>query len=151
MRSGGRVRITAQLIHAPTDRHLWARSYERRLEDVLALQGELSRAIAEEVRITVGAKEARRLTPERAVNPDAYDDYLLGRHHWNLRSGAGARPRARALPGGRRGRTRTSRSPTPAWPSAYAPGSPSATSRPRRARGAEGRGTTRAGAGPRAR
>jgi len=45
MRSGGRVRITAQLIHGPTDRHLWAHSYERRLEDVLALQGELVRAV----------------------------------------------------------------------------------------------------------
>src|SRR6185436_1365959 len=55
LRSGGRVRITAQLIHAPTDRHLWAHSYERPLEDVLALQGELSRAIAEEVRITLAA------------------------------------------------------------------------------------------------
>jgi Tfp pilus assembly protein PilF len=80
------VRITAQLIHAATDHHLWARSYERRMEDVLALQGELSRAIAEEVRLTVGAKERQRLTPERTVKPEAYDAYLLGRHHWNLRT-----------------------------------------------------------------
>ena len=86
VRSGGRVRITAQLVHAPTDRHLWARSYERRLEDVLALQGELSRAIAEEVRLTVGTKESQRLTPERTVKPEAYDAYLLGRHHWNQRT-----------------------------------------------------------------
>ena len=86
VRSGGRVRITAQLVHAPTDRHLWARSYERRMEDVLALQGELSRAIAEEVRLTVGTKESQRLTPERTVKPEAYDAYLLGRHHWNLRT-----------------------------------------------------------------
>jgi TolB-like protein/DNA-binding winged helix-turn-helix (wHTH) protein/Tfp pilus assembly protein PilF len=86
VRSGGRVRITAQLIHAASDRHLWARSYERRLEDVLALQGELSRAIADEVRITVGTNESRRLTRERPVNPDAYDAYLLGRHHWNQRT-----------------------------------------------------------------
>jgi TolB-like protein/DNA-binding winged helix-turn-helix (wHTH) protein/Tfp pilus assembly protein PilF len=86
VRSGGRVRITAQLIHAPTDRHLWARSYERPLEDVLALQGELSRAIAEEVHLTLGAQDTRRLTPERPVKPDAYDAYLLGRHHWNQRT-----------------------------------------------------------------
>src|SRR6185503_17481955 len=59
VRSGGRVRITAQLVHAPTDRHLWAHSYERRLEDVLALQGELARAIAEAVQISVGPKEGR--------------------------------------------------------------------------------------------
>jgi Tfp pilus assembly protein PilF len=86
VRSGGRVRITAQLVHAPTDRHLWAHSYERPLEDVLALQGELSRAIAEEVRLTIGKKESQRLTPERTVKPQAYDAYLLGRHHWNLRT-----------------------------------------------------------------
>ncbi len=59
VRSAGRVRITAQLIHAPTDRHLWGHSYERRLEDVLALQDEVSRAIAEEVRITVTSDSAR--------------------------------------------------------------------------------------------
>jgi TolB-like protein/DNA-binding winged helix-turn-helix (wHTH) protein/Tfp pilus assembly protein PilF len=86
VRSGGRVRITAQLIHAATDRHVWARSYERPLEDVLVMQGEISRAIAEEVRITVGTKASRRLTPERAVQPEAYDAYLLGRHHWNQRT-----------------------------------------------------------------
>lgn len=86
VRSGGRVRISAQLIHAPTDRHLWAHSYERRVEDVLALQGELARAIAEEVRVTVGTRESRRLMSARQVNPDAYDAYLLGRHLWNQRT-----------------------------------------------------------------
>jgi TolB-like protein/DNA-binding winged helix-turn-helix (wHTH) protein/tetratricopeptide (TPR) repeat protein len=86
VRSAGRVRITAQLIHAPTDRHLWAHSYERRLEDVLALQDEVSRAIAEEVRITVTTDSARRPARARAVNPEAYDAYLLGRHHWRQRS-----------------------------------------------------------------
>jgi TolB-like protein/DNA-binding winged helix-turn-helix (wHTH) protein len=86
VRSGGRVRITAQLVHAPTDRHLWAQGYERRLEDVLALQGELARAIAEEVRVTVGMRESRRLSSARVVKPDAYDAYLLGRHLWNQRT-----------------------------------------------------------------
>jgi TolB-like protein/DNA-binding winged helix-turn-helix (wHTH) protein len=86
VRSGGRVRISAQLVYAPADRHLWAQSYERRLEDVLTLQGELARAIAEAVRITVGTKEGRRLGVQRAVKPDAYDAYLLGRHHWNQRT-----------------------------------------------------------------
>ena len=86
VRSAGRVRITAQLIHAPSDRHLWAHSYERRLEDVLALQDEVSRAIAEEVRITVTTDSARPPAPARPVNPEAYDAYLLGRHHWRQRS-----------------------------------------------------------------
>jgi tetratricopeptide (TPR) repeat protein len=83
-RSAGRVRITAQLIHAPTDRHLWAYTYERRLEDVLALQDEVSRAIAQEVRITVTGDRAP--AQARSVNPEAYDAYLLGRHHWRQRS-----------------------------------------------------------------
>ena len=88
MRSAGRVRITAQLIHAPTDRHLWAHSYERGLEDVLALQDEVSRAIAKEVRITVTSDSASAQRPARtrSVNPEAYDAYLLGRHHWRQRS-----------------------------------------------------------------
>jgi DNA-binding winged helix-turn-helix (wHTH) protein/TolB-like protein/Tfp pilus assembly protein PilF len=89
VRSGGRVRVTAQLVHAPTDRHLWAHGYERPLEDVLTLQGELARAIAEQVRVTVGAKEGRRLGVQRAVKPDAYDSYLLGRHQWNQRTQQG--------------------------------------------------------------
>src|SRR4249920_702231 len=89
VRSAGRVRITAQLVHAPTDRHLWAHSYERRLEDVLSLQGELARAIAEQVRVTVSAKEGQRLGVQRAVKPDAYDSYLLGRHQWNQRTEQG--------------------------------------------------------------
>src|SRR5262245_36085711 len=86
VRSGGRVRVTAQLIHAPTDRHRWARTYERRMEDVLALQGELARAIAEAVRVTVGTKEGRRFDVQRPVKPEAYEAYLLGRHHWNQRT-----------------------------------------------------------------
>jgi TolB-like protein/DNA-binding winged helix-turn-helix (wHTH) protein/Flp pilus assembly protein TadD len=86
VRAGGSVRITAQLIEAATDRHLWAHSYERRLEDVLALQGDVARAIAEAVRITVAGAEVRRPPSERSVNPDAYDAYLLGLHHWSQRS-----------------------------------------------------------------
>ena len=86
VRSGGRVRINAQLIHAATDRHLWARSFERRLEDVLVLQGEVSRAIAAEVLATVGASDLRRPARERAVKPDAYDAYLLGMYQWNQRT-----------------------------------------------------------------
>ena len=86
VRSGGRVRISAQLVHASTDRHLWAQSYERPLEDVLTLQGELARAVAEAVRVTVGTGESRRLMSARVVKPDAYDAYLLGRHQWNQRT-----------------------------------------------------------------
>src|SRR2546428_11437116 len=49
-RAGGRVRVTAQLIHAATDTHLWARDYERDLADILKLESEVARAIADEIR-----------------------------------------------------------------------------------------------------
>ena len=81
LRVGQRVRITAQLIHAPTDRHLWARSYDRELTDVLALQAEVARAIAQAVQVEVRPEERRRT----AVEPDAYEAYLKGRFYWSMR------------------------------------------------------------------
>jgi TolB-like protein/tetratricopeptide (TPR) repeat protein len=89
LRVGDRVRITAQLIDARSDRHLWARSYERDLTDVLGLQMEVARAIADEIRITVSPAERDRMRRERAVRPDAYEAYLRGRFHWNKRTRAG--------------------------------------------------------------
>ncbi len=80
-RSGERVRIIAQLLYAPTDRHLWAESYERDLRGVLQLQSELARAIAEEVRVQLTPQEQARLAAARPVNPEAYEAYLRGRFH----------------------------------------------------------------------
>jgi serine/threonine protein kinase/tetratricopeptide (TPR) repeat protein len=81
--SGQRVRITAQLIQASTERHLWAKSYERDLKDVLGLQGEVARDIAREIQVTLTPQEHARLTSSRPVNSEAYDAYLKGRYHWN--------------------------------------------------------------------
>ncbi len=83
LRSGNRVRITAQLIQAATDRHLWSESYERDLRDVLALQDEVARAIATEVKIKLSPQEQTRLASARPVNPEAYEAYLKGRYEWN--------------------------------------------------------------------
>jgi TolB-like protein/Tfp pilus assembly protein PilF len=83
LKADGRVRITAQLIHAESDRHLWAESYERDLRDVLALQGEMARTIAGEVQVTLTPDEERRLAAARAVNPEASEAYLRGRYFWN--------------------------------------------------------------------
>ncbi len=77
-RSGNRVRITAQLIYAPADRHLWAASYERELSDILALQGEVSRAIANQVEIKLSPERQVHLASLRQVNPQAYEAYLRG-------------------------------------------------------------------------
>jgi TolB-like protein/DNA-binding winged helix-turn-helix (wHTH) protein/Tfp pilus assembly protein PilF len=89
MRSGGQVRITAQLIEASDDKHLWAQSYDGELRDALALQSRVARAIAEEIRINVKPKEQAALKNVKAVNPDAYEAYLKGRYFWNKRTADG--------------------------------------------------------------
>jgi serine/threonine protein kinase/tetratricopeptide (TPR) repeat protein len=83
MRSGNRVRITAQLIDARQDRHLWANNYEREMTDVLALQSEVVQAIAREIRAEVTPRERDRLTSARHVDPESYEAYLKGRFFWN--------------------------------------------------------------------
>ncbi|MGH9532125.1 MAG: protein kinase domain-containing protein, partial [Terriglobales bacterium] len=91
LRSGDRVRITAQLIHAPTDRHLWAESYEREMRDVLSLQSDVAHAVAREIRITLSPQDEARFSPAAGVNPEAYQAYLKGRYHWNQRTEDGFR------------------------------------------------------------
>ncbi len=83
LRSGERVRITVQLIHVATNRNLWADSYERDLRDVLALQREVARTIAGEIRIKLTPQEQVQLGSARPVNPEAYDYYLRGRFYAN--------------------------------------------------------------------
>lgn len=78
-RSGQRVRVTAQLIQASTDQHLWAEIYDRDLGDILNVQSEVADAIAQQVRAQVTPTERAQLRSPHAVNPAAYDDYLRGR------------------------------------------------------------------------
>ncbi|HKW32719.1 MAG TPA: tetratricopeptide repeat protein [Candidatus Acidoferrum sp.] len=82
-RSGGRVRITAQLIEARADQHLWAESYERDLRDVLALQGEVAGDIAAEIRVKLTPQERASITGARPLNPEAHEAYLQGLYFWN--------------------------------------------------------------------
>ena len=82
-RSGDKVRITAQLIDARADRHLWAKSFERDSRDVLALQSELASAIASEINVQLTPGEQARLTSAQSVNPEAHDAYLKGRYFFN--------------------------------------------------------------------
>src|SRR5467141_3939223 len=81
MRSGNRVRITAQLLHAPTDKHLWAEAYERDLGDVLRLQNEVAQAIVLQVRAQLTPQQQARFRSAGSVNPDAYEAYLRGRYY----------------------------------------------------------------------
>ncbi len=78
-RSGDKVGITVQLIHAPSDRHLWAKSYERDLRDVLALQREVAQAITDEIKAKLTPPEKARMASARSVNSEAYENYLRGR------------------------------------------------------------------------
>jgi TolB-like protein/DNA-binding winged helix-turn-helix (wHTH) protein/Flp pilus assembly protein TadD len=81
MRSGQRVRITAQLLYGPTDKHLWADTYDRDLGDVLTLQSDVAQAIAQQVRAQLTPQQQARLGAPHPVNPEAYDSYLKGRYY----------------------------------------------------------------------
>ena len=89
LRSGHRVRITAQLIDATKESHLWAESYERDLRNVLTLQSDVAQAIAHEVRVRLTPQERAHFAEVHPVEPEAYEAYLKGRYHWNRRSGEG--------------------------------------------------------------
>jgi tetratricopeptide (TPR) repeat protein len=89
LRSGDQVRITAQLIDASTDKHLWSQSYEGDLRDTLALQNSVARAIADQIRINLTPQEQAALKSVKVVNPEAYESYLKGRYFWNKRTADG--------------------------------------------------------------
>lgn len=83
LRSGDRVRVTAQLIHGISDEHLWADSFERDVRDLFGLQREVARAIALQVNATLTPEEQARLARGETVEPRASEAYLRGRNHWN--------------------------------------------------------------------
>lgn len=83
IRAGDRVRITAQLVHAATDKHLWAESYDRELSEVLGLQSEVARTIAEQIRVKLTPHEREQLKRPRKVMAEVYESYLKGRFHFN--------------------------------------------------------------------
>jgi TolB-like protein/DNA-binding winged helix-turn-helix (wHTH) protein/Tfp pilus assembly protein PilF len=85
-RSGEQVRITAKLIRLPTERSLWADSYDGDVKDALALQNRIARTIAAKIQTTLSGGETAALASARVVNPDAYDAYLKGRFFWNKRT-----------------------------------------------------------------
>ena len=89
LRSGNQVRITAQLILAAADKHLWAKSYEGDLRDTFALQSQVARSIANEIRIELTPHEKAVLEHTKHVNAAAYEAYLKGRYFWNKRTADG--------------------------------------------------------------
>jgi TolB-like protein/DNA-binding winged helix-turn-helix (wHTH) protein/Tfp pilus assembly protein PilF len=85
-REGQRVRITAQLIQAGDQSHLWADSFDRDLNDILKLQSELARDIAAKIQLTLSEQTERRLASARSLNSEAHEAYLQGLQAWNLRT-----------------------------------------------------------------
>ncbi|HTC93140.1 MAG TPA: tetratricopeptide repeat protein [Terriglobales bacterium] len=88
-RTGNHVKIRAQLIEGPTDRHLWAESYESDLRDVLSLQGNVARDIARKIQVELTPTEKPAQAASTQINPAAYDAYLLGRYYWEKRNQQG--------------------------------------------------------------
>jgi TolB-like protein/DNA-binding winged helix-turn-helix (wHTH) protein/Flp pilus assembly protein TadD len=85
LRSDGRVRITVRLVEAASDRHVWAKSYERDHRDILDLQNDVTRDIAENIRHSLTAAARQRLAVSRPIEPAAHEDYLRGRFYWSKR------------------------------------------------------------------
>jgi serine/threonine-protein kinase len=86
LRVGDRVRVTAQLIDAATDKHLWNESYELALQDVLSVQREVAREVAGAIKIELTPEEEGALASASPVNTEAHEAFLKGRYHWNRRT-----------------------------------------------------------------
>src|SRR6202142_429555 len=82
LRSGDKVRITAQLIDAATDRHIWAEDYQGEMRDILFLQNNIASAIATRVRANIAPSELSKRSQPHQVDPRAYDAYIQGRAYW---------------------------------------------------------------------
>ena len=85
-RSGNRLRVTANLVQASPERHLWAEMYERDLRDVIALQNDVARAITQQIQVELSPEEHATLSTSHTIDPDAYKLYLKGRYFWVKRN-----------------------------------------------------------------
>ena len=85
-KAGNRIRVTAQLIEVNTDTHLWSETYTRDVDDIFAVQDEIAQAIVSALKITLSYADEKSLSRHGTDNVEAYNDYLLGRHLWNLRT-----------------------------------------------------------------
>lgn len=88
-RSGDQVRIRVQLIRGATDQHLWANEYDRSVGDVFGLESDIARDIAQHIQLQVDGRQRQELPRIHLINPQAFQDYLQGRHYWALRNREG--------------------------------------------------------------
>ena len=89
IRDGSRIRVHAQLIRAATDEHLWSETYDREMQDVLALESDVAESVAQKIDVTISGQERSRVVKAGHVSPDAYEAYLKGRYYWNKRTADG--------------------------------------------------------------
>lgn len=89
IRDGNRIRVHAQLIRAATDEHFWSETYDREMQDVLALESDVAESIAQKIDVTISGQERSRVVHARRVSPAAYEAYLKGRYYWNKRTAQG--------------------------------------------------------------
>ncbi len=82
LRSANKIKVNVQLLHGPTDQHLWAESFQRNSQDVIQLQDELARVIVEQIRLKLTPQEEASFHKTRPVNPGAHDAYVHGRYYW---------------------------------------------------------------------
>jgi tetratricopeptide (TPR) repeat protein len=89
LRSGNQIRITVQLLQADPERHLWTDDYVRDLQDIIQMQKEVTRSIAQEINVTITQAEQERLTNVQTLNSEAHEVYLKGRYYWHQRTEEG--------------------------------------------------------------
>jgi adenylate cyclase len=85
-KAGNRIRVTTQLITVSDDAHVWARSYDKQLDDVFAVQSDIAKEVAEALRVKILSPELDRLDKKPTANTKAYTLYLKGRYYWNKRN-----------------------------------------------------------------
>lgn len=88
-RDGGKARISAQLIRVSDQTHVWAQNYDRELHELIEIENELGKSIAQQVQVNLAPQRKITLSKMRSVNPEAYDLYLKGRYYWNQRTQSG--------------------------------------------------------------
>jgi TolB-like protein/Tfp pilus assembly protein PilF len=90
-RSADRLRLTVQLVRVNDQTHLWAENYDRRVQDILAVQDDVTHAVAREIQLRLTTQEQADLARHRAMDPVAHESYLKGRYFWNKRTEPGFR------------------------------------------------------------
>jgi len=85
-KAGKTVRVTAQLIEAATDTHVWSATYTRDLDDIFAVQDEIAGAIVDALKLTLTGEEIKQLGSHGTDNIEAYNKYLVARYQWNQRT-----------------------------------------------------------------